>query len=249
MYHYRRLPLDGLLNARDLGGYPTENGETRWGVFLRADLPVRLTPGDLAFLRRFGLTTDIDLRGDEERQRKLDVLAEEDWLQYRQISLRHGPAAEAGRPYAFQEGFSWGAQYVVLADTQKGWIRCVLEALAAAPGPALFHCSLGKDRTGIVAAILLGLCGVSDEDIVADYTVSSCYLEPIYRDMLKNVPEGYIKTLDAPHFSASPENMKMLLRHINREYGGIPGYIRACGTEADAVRRLIERLSQDGNST
>jgi protein-tyrosine phosphatase len=249
MPNYRRLPLDGLLNARDLGGYPTKNGQTRWGVFLRADVPIQLTPGDRDFLRRFGVTTDIDLRGDTELFKKPDALAEEDWLEYRQIPLRHDPAGEAGRPHAFRADFSWGEQYVVMAETQKDWICRVLEALATARGAALFHCSLGKDRTGVVAAALLGLCGVSDEDIVADFTVSSCYLEPIYLGMLKHVPDGYIQTLDAPHFSAAPENMKMLLRHVNREYGGIPGYVRACGTAADAVRRLVRRLSADGNFT
>ena len=249
MPNYRRLPLHGLLNARDLGGYSTKNGETRWRVFLRADVPAELTPGDLSFLRHFGVTTDIDLRSDMERIRKPDALAEEDWLCYRQIPQRYDPASQPQRLYGFREDFFWGEQYIVMAETQKDWIRRVLEALAEAPGAALFHCSLGKDRTGVVAAVLLGLCGVSDEDIVADYSVSSCFLEPIFLEMIQSVPDGYIQSLDAPHFSTAPVNMKTLLGHLRREYGGIPAYVEACGTAPDAVRRLVLRLSADGNCT
>jgi len=246
MQAYRRLSLEKILNIRDLGGWPIPGGATtRYGVFLRSALPEEpLPPDDRQALRELGLALDVDLRGDAEVAARPDALAQEPWLEYRRLPMFHEAAAgeRYTGPSAFQAGFFWGEQYVVMAEQHKGWVRAVLEALAASPGPALFHCTTGKDRTGIIAAVLLGLCGVAREDIVADYSVSQCYLAPMYEGFLLTGEPGETRTLNAPFFSTAPANMETLLDHWDRQYGGVPGYAAACGLSQEVLRRLTGRL-------
>jgi protein-tyrosine phosphatase len=245
MEYCRRLPLDGLLNARDLGGYPSKDGMTRWGVFVRADVPASLTPRDLDFLRRYGITAVVDLRSDAELRQKPDRLAGETWLRYLHIPLLDGAPAGPHKksvPSAFEEGFFWGTQYISMAESHKAWMRAVLEALAEAQGAVLYHCTTGKDRTGLISAALLGLCGVSDEDIIADYCISQCFLGPLYEELLSYIPEGKIQSLRAPFFSTAPENMAVLLEHWRCRYGGIPGYLKDCGVSGETCARLKTKL-------
>jgi protein-tyrosine phosphatase len=223
-------------------------------VFLRADLPLTPTDEDVDFLRRYGLRMDIDLRGDEELAEFRDALSGEDWLDYRHLPMFDRTAARgqglAGKPSAFEPGFSWGPQYVQMAESHKEWARDVLEALAEAEGAALFHCTTGKDRTGIVSALLLGICGVSDEDIEADYCLSQCYLNPVYQRLLPRIPEGKLRSLDAPFFSTAPEHMRALLTHVGREYGGVTGYVISCGVSGAVLEKLTSRLAgSEGNTT
>lgn len=237
MQAYRRLPLAGLLNARDLGGYAFPGGVTHFGVFVRADVPTVLSDADLGFLRDYGLTTVVDLRGNHERRKTPDLFALVPWVHYQAIPLydktaAHGECLE-GRT------FSWADHYIRMAEQNMDWLRAVLEALAEAPGCALFHCATGKDRTGLVAAALLGLCGVSDADIAADYSLSRIYLSPLVDAMYR---AGRISSPEDPFFSTQPENMLNLLAHIRATHGGMAEYLRACGLSAETLSSLRERL-------
>jgi protein-tyrosine phosphatase len=218
---------------------------TRWGVFLRSAVPASLTPCDLDFLRRYGVTEVVDLRSDAELRQKPDRLAEETWLRYRHLPLLDGAPAGPKKTdmlSPFEEGFSWGRLYISMAESHKAWVRGVLEALAEARGAALYHCTTGKDRTGLITAALLGLCGVPDADILADYCVSQCYLGPLYEELLFYIPEGHSRSLNAPFFSTAPENMAALLEHWHSRYGGIPGYLEDCGVTRETCARIRVKL-------
>ncbi|MCH3942212.1 MAG: tyrosine-protein phosphatase [Atopobiaceae bacterium] len=184
----RRIPLEGAFNARDLGGYPTASGRsTRWGALVRSDSPARLAPGDWATLRRMGIETLVDLRSDFEAEtspvmppepmryvhvslmRQVDELPRE--------SLRPGSAdaldpAEAERMIKSMT-VAYGEAVRSNASACASAMGAVLDGLGR--GGVLFFCSAGKDRTGIVAALCLYLCGVPKEDIVADYMVTAVY--------------------------------------------------------------------------
>ncbi len=244
MTHYRRLPLDGLNNARELGGFPTPYGATEFGVFLRCEVPSALTKRDIAFLRDYGVTDVIDFRGSLELERTPDVLAREPWLEYHHIPLFDEHAAKGAMPESerSQARFFWGDQYISMTESGKGWVREVLTTLAGAAGCAIFHCTTGKDRTGIITALLLGLCGVSGEDIAADYCISSLYLREMYEKMSFLMPAGRRGDFSDPFFSTAAENMQALLEHWNKTYGGIEGYVRACGVGDAAAAKIREKL-------
>ena len=251
MGYYRRLPLEGLDNARDLGGYPCPDGVTRYGVFIRSELPSSLTAADLDYLKQLGLTTVLDFRGTPEIRTAPDVLSREDFVRY-----HHMPAfdeevsrgADMGEkrpapPDMDRASFQWGSHYAGMAEEHKAWVKSVLELLAEAPGAALFHCTTGKDRTGIITALLLGLCGVAREDIIADYCVSQVYLKTMYSTMRHLLPGGDEMELSDPFFSTAPENMETLLDHIDGKYGGIEPYLRnGCGVEEATLAALRAKL-------
>ena len=246
MEAYRRLKLETILNVRDLGGWPmADGGTTKYGVFLRSAIPEELSEKDRQTLRDYDLSLAVDLRGSFEIKGRPDPFARESWLEYKNIPMFDEAAAggQNNYPSAFEKGFFWGDQYIVMAESHKDWMKTVLDTLAGARGAALFHCTTGKDRTGIVTAVLLGLCGVAREDIVADYCVSQCYLLPIYVKYL--LPDRHIAagtSLDAPFFSTAPANMETLLDHFDKQYGGINGFVAACGVSAETVNRLKARL-------
>lgn len=244
MTHYRRLPLDGLNNARELGGFPAHGGATEFGVFIRCEVPAALTERDIAFLRDYGVTDVIDFRGNLELERTPDVLAREPWLEYHHIPMFDESAAKGAMPETgrSREGFFWGDQYIAMTEAGKDWVRKVLTVLAGARGCVVFHCTTGKDRTGIITALLLGLCGVSGEDIAADYCVSSLYLREMYEKMRFLSPSGREGDFSDPFFSTAAENMQTLLKHWDDAYGGIEGYVRACGTGDGVISEIRKKL-------
>ncbi|MGI5985239.1 MAG: tyrosine-protein phosphatase [Clostridiales bacterium] len=238
MQNYKRLPLEGLKNARDLGGFGTPLGVTKFGVFIRSDVPSSLSAEDIEFLKRYNLKSVIDLRSQKECSAIPDALSQEDWLSYMNVPMYDEKAAK-GVCTDDNEKFLWADHYIRLADTSKRWIFEVITALERARDCTLFHCATGKDRTGLVSMALLGLCGVSDEDIIADYSVSQIYLRPLYEKMLS---EGKAKSLDDPFFCTAPENMSRLLQYINSEYGDIPSYLNSCGISNALMDSLKKRF-------
>ncbi|SHI19779.1 protein-tyrosine phosphatase [Sporobacter termitidis DSM 10068] len=249
---YRRLPLRRLYNARDLGGYPTrDGGTTRFGVFIRSDAPKNLTEGDLAFLKNYGVTDSIDFRGAREITAEPSCLRNVGWIRYLQSPTfneqvafaTRGAGAGAPPVSAFVD---WGAKYIEMADDCMGWVRETLEFCAAADGAVLYHCTTGKDRTGIISALLLGLADVPEEDIIADYCVSEVYLRAVYEGLraafLKRFPTEPVSLAD-PFFKTAPANMAALLAHLKDKYGGIGPYLAACGVKEVVCGQLRRRLT------
>lgn len=243
---YRRLPLTGLTNARELGGWNTPYGITKYGVFLRTEVPYNITAQDIEFLRNYGVTMDIDLRGTSELGNMPDSLREEDWIEYVHLPMFDEQASRSGgvgkMKMTMTENFSWGRQYVSMTENHKDWVVSVLETLARANGVAMYHCATGKDRTGIISAMLLGICDAAEEDILADYCVSEVYLEWIYARLRKmmNLPEGGAEI--EPFFKTAPVNMRTLLLHWQEQYGGVKGFLKDCGVSEDCVEILRHRL-------
>ena len=176
MEYTRRYLMDGLHNLRDLGGYAVPGGITRFGVLLRSDLPWHLTEDDGKRFAVLEVRHTLDLRDVDESESMPDQLALLRGVSYRQIAMKKVPRAVArNRPgglSAFDEAFFWGDEYIRMLEDNHPWAKECAEFLAAAEGTVLFHCFTGKDRTGILAALFLGVCGASTEDIAADYSVS-----------------------------------------------------------------------------
>lgn len=243
---YRRLPLDGLANARELGGFPMPGGATAYGKFIRSEIPAALTERDIEFLKNYGLKMVIDFRGSTEIAQTPDALAGLDWIEYINLPMFDEASARGAKKKSSEPlpaNFSWGGHYVSMTDGAKPWVKNVLEAMARCDGAVLFHCTTGKDRTGIMTAMLLGLCGVADNDIIADYSVSQVYLQEMYKTMTHLMPPGTTSDMSDPFFSTAPENMLALLTHINEKYGGIPAYIESCGVLPQTEKELRKRLA------
>lgn len=246
MNHSRRYVMDGLHNLRDLGGYAAAGGTTRFGVLLRGDLPWHLTEDDGARFAALGVRHTLDLRDLDESVPMPDELALLDGVSYRQIAMQNVPRAVArtrpGGLSAFDLEFFWGDEYIRMLEDNHPWARECVEFLAAAEGTVLFHCFTGKDRTGILAALVLGACGVSEADIAADYSVSQIYLRPLYRWMRENIADFASRPDELPFFSTAGENILAVCEHLEREYGGAAAFLRACGVGTDTLEALRARL-------
>ncbi|MGI6029699.1 MAG: tyrosine-protein phosphatase [Candidatus Heteroscillospira sp.] len=238
---YKRPPMEGIPNLRDLGGWAVTGGMTRWGVFLRSAVPKALTAGDRSRLEALGLRTVLDFRSQPECTRAPDPLSAMDGVRYVQLPMFDSAAAGAALSIQPEADFEWGSHYVRMAVEQKSWMASVVRALTESEGCTLFHCTTGKDRAGLISALILSVCGVCDEDIAADYCVSRLYLREMFMEMehSQNFCGG---NLNSPFYRTPPEAIKAFLNFLQEEYGGAEGYLINCGMKNVELERLRTKL-------
>ena len=229
----RRYPTTTVTNMRDLGGYPTRDGRmTRYHRFIRSDQPECLTEAELAMLRTAGLTTAIDLRSDNEARETPSCLDGMDGVNSVRINFD---------PNDFWPKDDDGVDrlYRGLVDGNP-MLPVVFRTIAEAPGAVLFHCAAGKDRTGVVAAILLMLAGVADADIVADYQVSATYLAALLAQMREIYPN-----MTAFMGESKPEYMVRFLAWFHEKYGTAEDCLLGAGVTGGEVAAIREKLLGD----
>ena len=237
----RHLPLEGTYNVRDIGGYQTTDGRmTRWGVLFRADGLHRLsTEAQSTFLAK-GLKSVVDLRRSEELRHAPNVFAQSSQVNYHHISLMvdEVPVVDGDPPPLVD-------RYRMALDERQAQLLQILSTLAAPDGlPAVVHCTAGKDRTGLTIALILGLCGVPNETIIADYALTSEYLgEGFMADARKRVlHRGYTWEQYYPLLTCPPENMEVTLEHLMNTYGNFEAYATHIGLSSDQISRLRKAL-------
>lgn len=236
----RLVPLQGALNVRSLDGLRGRNGPIPAGSFLRAADLNRLTAADRDLLAARGVALDLDLRTAEEVGSAADPLAGDTRFRYVRISLLGTEKLDlANLPDAL------GPMYVQSLAANQPQFRQVFETIAAQrDGSVLFHCTAGKDRTGMLAALLLSLAGVPRSEIVHNYTLSAHYLEP----MMKQSPQMQEMARQNPKMVAlmgSPaEAIESFLEALDRQHGGARAYLRKIGVSDTDVGRLMARLGQ-----
>jgi protein-tyrosine phosphatase len=238
----RRVELEGCLNFRDVGGYPTLDGRrVRWRLVYRSDALHHLTPGDVARMRdELELRTVIDLRSTPELRADGRGLLADAPVQFHHIPLFDG---QLTRPDGWVAIDTLADRYTLLADFARAPIARVIELLADAPGPAVYHCAAGKDRTGVVSAVLLGLLGVPDDVIVADYAATQENLDAIIDRLMAT--EGYQRMLAAlppDTIEAEAGTMIAFLQGVASRYGSMREYGRAAGVSDATLDRLVSRL-------
>ena len=236
----RRVAMEGCLNFRDLGGYPAREGRRlRWGHLYRSDSLHALSPADLERLwRELRIGEVVDLRTAAERaaepSRGLDALP----LRQHHLPLYDGTEGGGQRP-----GLALHELYFLMLRFRGARIARVVETVAAADEALVFHCAAGKDRTGVVAAVILGLLGVDDDVIVADYALTKQALEGIVARL--GASEGYremLAVMPADTLHAEPETMRQLLARVREAFGGFDGWAREAALPDAVVRRLRGRL-------
>ena len=249
----RVFPLQGAWNVRTFAGLQGKHGPIPASAFVRtADLG-RLTTADRDALAAAGVTLDIDLRTGDEEAQSHDVLADDARFDYQRISLMGTEKMDLQKMMTtFPD--SLGAAYTQWLGSNQPQFKQVFQRIAAQDqGTVLFHCTAGKDRTGIVSGLLLDLAGVPRADIVHNYAVSAHYLEGQPKDSAMNAqmmelmrqhPE--IARKMAGMGGTAPENMEMFLDALHKQYGGAAGYLKSIGLSEAEIHSLRERLGQAG---
>ncbi|MFJ8695496.1 tyrosine-protein phosphatase [Streptomyces roseolilacinus] len=223
----RHVVFRRLHNFRDLGGYATGDGSTvRWGRLYRSDSLGKLgRPGGGDDWDRFlalGVRTVVDLRYPWEIERRGRV-PEHPSFAYHNLSVEHRPYDQASLAPDVEVGPYLAERYLEVAEDGVEELRRALELVAADDsGPLVFHCASGKDRTGLLAALVLGLLGVDEDTVVADFALTELATERLVADWLANDPG---RALVWPHFGRAPgEVMRRFLDGIGDRYGSLTGY-------------------------
>lgn len=244
----RRIAFEGISNFRDLGGYGTGTGRSvRWGQVFRADALHGMSRDDLALYQELGMRAVYDLRSDVERDerpnpvpsRALTIVGRSP----EEIPPPPPPAATsaAGEIFLFE-------LYAGLIKHAAEQIGELFTGLTEDQGlPAVFHCHAGKDRTGLVAALLLEALGVERETILDDYELTGRYRrrteqEPTFQRLIEYgmSPEAAAGVLTTPRWA-----MEKALEELDVAYGGVDEYLlTTAGMKAPALDRLRSRLTE-----
>jgi protein-tyrosine phosphatase len=243
----RNLGFAGAYNFRDLGGYPTAGGaRTRWGRVFRSDT-LALKESDFEVFDCLGIRVVYDLRSDLERATTPNRLPPGDRL----VECIPLASEEAVRP-AIEAGLKDGEAF--LADLYLSMLEhCaedfgrILTGLADdSKLPAVFHCAAGKDRTGVVAAVLLSVLGVDEEVVLDDYELTSLYRTPemVASSLDRLSADSIISAEAVAGILRTPRwAMRSALVEVSRRHGGIVGYATGPGrVDAQVVETLRENL-------
>lgn len=235
MSRNRALVWPDCYNVRDLGGLPTADGRTtKWGAVVRADMLNRLTDLGRERLINYGVRTVIDLRKPDEAKRE-PSLVEDGAILYRNLSME-GDSVEASE--AISRAKTRAEVYCLVLDYHAKRIAAVMRALLLAPpGGVVIHCHAGKDRTGMIAGLLLELAGVPRQQIAVDYALSQQCLWPLYEAIVQEHGEEseidpWLKPI------AKPETMRSMLVYVDEKYSGIGRYLGHSGLTDEEVNRL-----------
>lgn len=256
IHHPRRvIPLEGIRNFRDLGGYPALDGRvTRWGEVYRADAVSLLTQQGWRAMGELGIKTVYDLRRQGERDRSPTIdhgLAHE---------VVHMPVGSEAAEMSLVDWFKqrgpnepWDDTYIaqtyqeILTDWSDVFARLMNGLANPSQRPAVFHCTAGKDRTGLAAALLLDVLGVDRDLVLDDYELTN-QTRSEHR-IAELTPEltaaGIDVELVRPYLSAPRGALETTLTWLDENHDGPVGYLRTAGVSEDTLEALVSDLLTD----
>jgi protein-tyrosine phosphatase len=254
----RVLRWDGCLNVRDLGGLPTENGQTvRWGALVRSDILCRLTEEGRRAPVAHGIRTIIDLRFADEAATDWDTYpfrdgqceTSFDGLRFLILPFHvSGADIWPELPERYDAAGTRGELNRIDLEVGRPGVGAVVAAIAdAQPGGVLLHCHGGKDRTGVVVAVVLAFLGVPDQLIADDYALTGHNLEPLIVEWLDSMSSDPAER-DRLRALAYPSQEAMLdtLENLRTRYESAEKYLRGGGVSDAQLVRLRERLLRPG---
>jgi protein-tyrosine phosphatase len=242
----RHIRFENVTNFRDLGGYLARDGYMiAWRRIFRSGDPRKMTATDAKRIKEeLGIATVIDLRTPTEFEQRWEIdLLKDIGVRYYNIPFLPDNTLFFKEEQELYSRVSNMGEVYLHRLWHKSYGKRVVESLEIIAKsdnhPLVFHCGVGKDRTGILAAILLAAIGVADEDIIEDYTLTAPFIIDI-RNRVMNDPKTPEDIKNLPDFAweAAPESMASLLATLRQEYGSITGYLQTMGADASLVPRL-----------
>jgi protein-tyrosine phosphatase len=240
----RLVPFEASFNCRDIGGYATGDGHrVKRGCVFRSDTLHRLTTADLEHAQELGVRTVIDLRSTDELT-EWGRFAHADSVAFHHLPLFEDDALPSEPIEDDDPEPPLGETYLQMATAGGAAIASALRVIAAGDHAVVFHCAAGKDRTGILAALLLSTLGVVDDLITADYQLSEHAVAPAFAWAEANDAALAAELAKLPPWKlrSSPETMGVFLDLLRERHGSIDGYLADTGLEPDLLDVLRARL-------
>lgn len=244
------IAVSGTHNLRELGGYYTKSGKiTKTHVFLRSDELHQINDSGRDFLNNYGLRTDVDLRDE------IEILAAPDEINRHNVKYRHIPLFSKIETDILKDEIerkkdlipkTMGELYIdILKDQQKSILK-ILSVLIDGADCSLFHCTNGKDRTGVIAMLVLSLAEVPDDTIIADYSASYDYRT----SALEEEQEKYAKfekmgIIPDGAFESKPEFMEKTLNYLYTEYGAPINYLKEIGLTEEQKEKFTAKFVEN----
>lgn len=222
MIRYFENTLD---NMRDVGGKNNRFGDliiTK--KILRSELPNKLSDEQVDSLYYLNIKNIIDLRNDDEIKLRPDRFASD-----KRFNYYHFPLADGRLPKDLDDVY---LSYKEMLESRIN-ITNIFEILACSENGILYHCTAGKDRTGVLTMLILKTLDVDDELIVKDYVLSA--------ELLKKQLEEYARTFEydiSEIITPNASTMYKMLDYIKNEFGGIQGYLNSCGITDDIINKV-----------
>ena len=228
-----------LINCRELGGMPLAGGKTfRKGVFLRSGSPEWLNEEQIQEVKDYGVKTVIDLRGIEELKGTGNPFEKDPDVNFYNFPLLNGdPNNDEDKTLEFITTHTLGDYYVIIGEEMGDILAEIMRVLLNTDGLILFHCAHGKDRTGVVAAILYLLSGASREDIITNYAISYEYIKDFLAPTMSKMPENIRHIL-----RSDAHNMVTFLDYVDSKWNGdIANLLLANGLTSGEIEALREK--------
>ena len=239
----RVVPFEGVHNFRDLGGYETDDGRhTRWGRIYRSDAMHDLTSEDLEVFRALGIAAIVDLRSPAEIERTGRGLIEGEPHRFVSAPVLSNYATNESRGVIDESYLT--RRYLQYLDVGAPAFVSVFEEMAKEENyPLVFNCFLGKDRTGVVAALVLSCLGVQRTRVIEDYAVSDDRMVHIVAKLRSDPKERReIEGDDPILLSARADTMANFLSAMDERYGGAVSWAESAGVAPESIARLRDLL-------
>lgn len=232
----RVLRWEALLNARDLGGLPAAAGVVAHGAVIRSDALYRLSDAGRTALRDHGVRTVIDMRTPNElalNPYELEGVAVAHIAQQTEDMWESTRGLRLGRV---------ATDTTMLQLARSRFVR-IAEAIAGAPkGGVLFHCHVGKDRTGLMSMVLLDLVGTPADVIAADYAMTATGLASLFAELIAKAESESQRTRLTEEAKSRPEVMYEIHAAFRERHGGAEAYLSAGGMSDASIDTLRARL-------
>jgi protein-tyrosine phosphatase len=243
----RNLSFSATYNFRDVGGYRGLAGRTvRWRRLFRSDSLHRLEGEDWERFAALGVRTVLDLRRTFEVE-EYGRVADYEGLDYRNLVLEHVDWKDVPHPDDTVHERWLADRYLNFTEDGRAALNTALSVIADPDAaPVVVHCMAGKDRTGVTCALALSLIGVSDEDIAADYALTTVAMQTLVEYLREHNPvaiEGQEHMFDSP-----AEAMMLFLADLRTQHGSIENYVKEIGLKDEQVAAMRDHLLEEGSA-
>jgi protein-tyrosine phosphatase len=244
----RLVQMEQVHNFRDLGGYPTASGATtKWRTLFRADGLHRLrAESDIEIVESLGLKSVIDLRTKREQREQGIFPLEDIEVDFHHVSIVDATWSDSKETPQIEdpvEFLVWGYRDLLEIGSEK--FALAIRILSNQENvPAVFHCAAGKDRTGVLAALILSTIGVPDDVICADYGLTRRSIEKTISWAKLHYPEMATRwtEINPVYLAAEPQAMQVILNDLVSAHGSVINYVRSLGVSESEIQSLSALL-------